>query len=109
MCGRESDGLRPRWQTWPNRPAPWCGSCRTRYAEAHDAGRPLDYEPPAEAEDEDLEDRAAQAAWDDQFELLPAGPPCPLESHQVEAFLAWLAWGDWPAWSLEQVSHPSPN
>lgn len=128
MCGRELDGLPPCWKAMPGRPDQWCRYCRVRYAEAHDAGRPLDYEaPPAPDPDDDgpagtedhhwelgpdLDDAAAQAAWDQQFEeepLPPVVPPCPLESHQAEAWADWLALGDRPAWSLEQVSRPSPN
>jgi hypothetical protein len=121
MCGRSEDGLPPCWQTWPNRPENWCRHCRTRFVEADDAGRPLNYEGPVPADDwpawtdaevwdlgpeppaADLEDGAAQAAWDDQF-----APPPPPED-LAAAFDEWTTYGDRPAWSLEQVCRPSPN
>jgi hypothetical protein len=101
MCLRQSEGLSPCPSRWPQHPVHWCPECRTAYINVRFRELFELFEQSARREEAIAPSHVAGEE--------PEERPCPLEAHQVEDYQLWLSLGERPAWSLGQVSRPSPN
>ena len=92
-CRRSNDPSRQCPQAHPDQPWLWCHGCRAALDFANLNAWLDDACGPSHVAGEE-----------------PEEPPCPLESHQQEAYQSWLTGlDDPPCYSLKQVSEPSAN